>query len=228
MWLIVQSYGEQAPSSGLARDRHNRLFNEHADVVRDAQGRIAGVKPGQESEGVYIYDLNQNESTTRESTDMKASPTFGYDTPERATEHHLHLMQERWGSAWDALTRERSNFAQFAGALKRAGYAKHAAYDTELIALQAQVRRQVSAWLRFRVPEMRTRGTAMKEYLAFLQETRSRWVRHQSEEPDPLGEAQRQIAELDGMIRYMEQEIEDFGKRLERLERFAGILGTKL
>lgn len=228
LWLIIQAYGEQSPGvTGPPSGHRNRLFNEQGAVTREGE-KITGVVPGQESEGVYLYNLPQNESPEKGKTDIKTSPTFGYDTPERAASHHLEQMQKRWTPAWGALTQEKGSFEEFAHALKRSGYAKAKTYDTDLIALQNQVRSQVAAWLKYRVPEMRARIPEMEAYLQFLRDTRDQWAQRAADEPDPVGEIKAELARMNGLVKGMESQLADVRARLARLERFAGVLGVKL
>jgi hypothetical protein len=228
MWLIIQAYGEQSPGAVGPPSRHrNRLFNEQA-AVEMKDGKIKRVLPGQESEGVYLYNLPQNESPTRGKKDIKTSPTFGYDTPERAAHHHVEQLQARWGSAWNALTDEKGSFEGFARGLKTAGYAKAEDYDTALIALQGQVKRQVANWIKFRLPEMRARVPQMEEYLEFLRSQRELAAQRAAEEPDPVGYLKAEVARYDGMIKGMELQLTDVKARLSRLERFAEVLGVKV
>ncbi|WP_341679299.1 DUF4157 domain-containing protein [Niveibacterium sp. SC-1] len=229
MWLIIQAYGEQSPGVvGPPSGHRNRLFNEQGAVTRDKNQKITGVVPGQESEGVYLYNLSQNEAPEKGKTDMKTSPTFGYDSPERASTHHLEQMQKRWTPAWDALTRDKGSFDEFAHALKRSGYAKADTYDTDLIAIQGQIRGQVLAWIKYRAPEMRARIPQMESYLDFLRDTRGRWAQRVIDEPDPLGENAREYERLEALVQTMEDELADLRVRLARLERFAGVSGVKL
>jgi len=227
LWLIIQAYGEQSPGVvGPPSGHRNRLFNEQGAVTREGD-KITGVEPGQESEGVYLYNLPQNEAAEKGKTDMKTSPTFGYDSPERASTHHLEQMQKRWTPAWDELTKEKGSFDEFAHGLKRSGYAKADTYDTDLIDIQGQVRGQVVAWIKYRTPEMRARVPRMKSYLALVRDTRDSWAKRVIDN-DPLGENAREYDRLEAMVKATEAELADLQERLARLERFAGVMGVKL
>ncbi len=227
MWLIIQAYGEQSPGVTGPPSRHrNRLFNEQA-AVEMKDGKIERVLPGQESEGVHLYNLRQNESPTRDKKDMKSSPTFGYDTPERAAHHHLEQLQARWGPAWTELTKEKGTFEQFATGLKTAGYAKANDYATSLAGIKNQVQRQVRAWLKYRLPEMRARVPDMEAYLDFLRGERDLVRQRLREEPDPVGSLAAELRSYDGMVRGMEKQLADVRARLGRLERFASTLGME-
>jgi hypothetical protein len=225
MWLITQAYGEQSPGVTGPPSRHrNRLFNEQAAVEWEGD-KIKRVLPGQESEGVYLYNLKQNESPTRDKKDIKSSPTFGYDTPERAAHHHLEQLEARWGTAWQKLTQEKGSFEQFADGLKAAGYAKANDYATSLKAIKHQVQGQVRAWLKYRLPEMRARVPDMEAYLDFLRGERELVRERLREEPDPVGSLAAELRRYDGMVRGMELQLADVTARLGRLERFASTLG---
>lgn len=229
LWLIVQAYGEQSPgATGRPSQHRNRLFNEQAAVVRDPRTqKITGVVPGQEKEGVYLYNLPQNEAPERGKQEIKSSPTFGYDTPERAAGHHLESMESRWGSAWNALTDKNGSFESFARGLKAAGYARANDYDTALIALQGQVRREVTNWIKFRLPEMRQRATAMESYIDFLRDERGSWQR-MVREGDPTGSRQQQVDQMAALIAAAEKDLQDLRARTGRLERFAAALKVKV
>ncbi len=221
LWLLIQAYGEQSPVvTGRPSKHHNRLFNEHADVVREGK-KITGVVPGQESEGISIYDLPQNESPTRDKTDIKSSPTFGYDTPERSAHHHLKQLQRRWKPAWTALTNKPGSFDQFADALQAAGYARSKTYAADLKALQGQVRRDVKAWIKYRLPEMRAHVAEMEAYLAMLREQREVARQALAEQPGREGRLAAELDTYDDMVRGAELELEGVRERLDRLERFS-------
>jgi hypothetical protein len=228
MWLIIQAYGEQSPGvAGRPSKHRNRLFNEQGAVTRDASGKITGVVPGQESEGVYLYGLPQNESPTRDKKDIKTSPTFGYDTSERAAHHHLEQLRKRWKPAWAALTKDKGSFDQFADALKAAGYAKANDYAASLKALRFQVQREVKAWLKYRLPEMRARRPEMEAYLDFLRDERDKARRRVRDEPDPVGHLKRDLARYEEMVAAMQRELDDFKAELRRLEAFEGVLDPR-
>ncbi len=228
LWLITQAYGEQSPGTvGLPSRHRNRLFNEQASMIRKG-GKIVGIVPGQESEGVYLYNLPQNEATEKGKKDIRTSPTFGYDTPERAATHHLDQLQKRWGGAWNALADPNASFDTFAHSLKAAGYARAGSYDTDLIALQGQVRSQVGAWLKYRVPELRGRIPRMEQYIRDITEVRDTWQQWVTEGADPTGADRHQVEELNAQIAAMEMEKADAMAQLDRLTRFAGVLGLKV
>ena len=226
MWLIIQAYGEQSPGvTGPPSGHRNRLFNEQAAVEMEGK-KIKRVLPGQESEGVFLYDLPQNESPTRDKKEIKSSPTFGYDTPERSARHHLEQLESRWKPAWEALTTEKSSFEKFAHALKTAGYAKAADYDTSLQAIEIQVTGQVKAWLKYRLPEMRARLGYLGDYLELLRDQRDKARRRAEEEPDPEGHLAREVEGYDALIQTVERDRAEFGARVDRLRRFGSVLGV--
>src|SRR5690606_36541187 len=129
-----------------------------------------------------------------------SSPTFGYDTPERSAHHHVETLEKRWGGAWKVLTSEKGSFAEFAAALKAAGYAKREDYAPSLIVLQGQVRAEVAAWIRYRLPEMRRRVPQMQDYLEFLRGERALAAQRAAEEPDPVGSLAAEVARYDDMV----------------------------
>jgi hypothetical protein len=229
MWLIVQAYGEQSPGvTGRPSGHHNRLFNEQADVTRDEKTKkITGVVPGQEREGVHLYNLKQNESPTRDKKKMLSSPTFGYDTPERAAHHHLEQLQSRWQGAWNALTAEQGSFADFAQKLKASGYAKAKDYDTALIGIEGQVRQQVGKWVQYRLPQMRKQAPAMESYIAFLRDEQGSWQR-MAQESDPTGSRQREADRIGALIATAEKDLQELRSRTARIERFAVVLKLKI
>jgi hypothetical protein len=185
------------------------------------------VEPGQETEGVHLYNLKQNESPTRDKTVMLSSPTFGYDTPERASHHHLQQMQSRWQGAWGALTAAQGTFADFARALKAAGYAKAEDYDTALIGIEGQVRQQVGKWVQYRLPQMRKQASARESYIAFLRDEQTSWQRL-AQEGDPTGSNQREAERIGALIAAAEKDLQAFVARTTRIERFAALLKLKI
>jgi hypothetical protein len=224
LFLIMQSYGEQGPGTGLPSQHHNRLFNEHAAVTRDNKNKITGVVPGQEEEGVHIYDLNQNESPTRDQQKMMTSPTFGYDTPTRATEHHLKLLEKRYGGAYQALTNPKASFEEYTAALKRAKYAEANDYDTYLNNLQHQVRSQVRAWLKFRIPQLEGQISDIESDLIINRLNLANWQERLTEEPAEEAYIQQEIARYQALIASLEQRLEKARADLRRLKAFAPVL----
>ncbi|MDM0028617.1 eCIS core domain-containing protein [Variovorax saccharolyticus] len=230
LWLITQSYGEQSPLSVndkgkvsyyLPSEHRNRLFNEHASVAEDKTPL-----PGQESEGVSIHMLAQKEFKNGAYVNAP-SPTFGYDSTARSTEHHLALLKERRPGVYDSL-KGGASFGGFVDDLKSSGYATEPAYVERLKGLQGQVAKQVGDWLKFRVPEMRERVERMVAYQAFLKDNLAGWQRRLASEPDPVGDNARQCASSQGLVDGMAIELAAVRADLARMERFAGSIKVKL
>ncbi|MEC5385355.1 DUF4157 domain-containing protein [Uliginosibacterium sp. H3] len=235
LWLITQSYGEQSPLSvhedksvsyPLPSEHHNRLFNEHASVTEDPKTKVKSVVPGQESEGVEIYNLKQNEFLGGK-TKSTSSPTFGYDTTARSTEHHIKLLKERRSGAYDALTKGAS-FDGFVDAMKASGYATDPNYATKLKGLQKQVSSQVGAWLKYRVPEMRERIGKLEEYKQELNDNLAGWQEKFSDESSNIVEVALQCVKYFFLIVETDTEITRTQTELGRLEKFAGGIKVKL
>jgi hypothetical protein len=88
-FFIAQAFSEQSPGAvGDPSANGNRLFNVQALVTRDSANRITGVVPGQTDDGVSIQNLRQGEGKTEETRVKLASPTFVYDSTERAVALH--------------------------------------------------------------------------------------------------------------------------------------------
>lgn len=235
LWLITQSYGEQSPlsvndkgkvSDYLPSEHRNRLFNEHASVAEDPKTHEKTPLPGQESEGVSIHMLAQKEFKNGAYVDAP-SPTFGYDSTARSTEHHLALLKERRPGVYDSL-KGGASFGGFVDALKGSGYATEPAYVERLKGLQGQVAKQVGDWLKFRVPEMRGRVGRMVDYQAFLKDNLAGWQRRLANEPDPVGDIARQCVSSQGLVDGMALELAAVRADLGRLERFAGSIKLRL
>lgn len=236
LWLITQSYGEQSPLSvhddgsvsyPLPSEHHNRLFNEHASVTEDPKTKVKTVVPGQESEGVEIYNLKQNEFLDGK-TKSTSSPTFGYDTTARSTEHHLKLLKERRAGAYDALTKKDGSFDGFVDAMKASGYATDPKYATKLKGLQNQVSSQVSAWLQYRVPEMRERIENLQTYGQELNDHLAGWQEKFSDDSSNVVEVALECAKYFFLIIENNMAITNTQTDLARLERFAGGIKVKL
>jgi len=235
LWLVIQSYGEQSPLSVnkdksvsyyLPSEHHNRLFNEHANVVVDPLTKEKSVAPGQESPGVSIHNLPQKEFLNGKWV-TASSPTFGYDSPARSTAHHLELLKARRAGVWNAL-KDGNSFEGFVASLQASGYATEPAYVEKLKSLQNQVRQQVTQWIKYRLPELRQRVQRMVAYCRFLEEQRQMWAQRLSEEPDPVGANARESARIDELARYMQQERDQASGDLKRLEKFSAALNVKV
>ncbi len=235
LWLVTQSYGEQSPlqvhedksvSEYLPSEHHNRLFNEHATMQEDPKTYVKTPVPGQEHDGVHLYDLKQKEFLNGKWTET-SSPTFGYDSTADSTKHHLALLKERRPGVYDALT-EGSSFDGYVDALKASGYATEPAYVQRLKGLQTQVNTQVANWLRFRVPEMRQRIGKLEDYHQTLEESLAGWQEKFSDDDNDILEATLECVKLYFLIMTTMMEIEQTRTDLARLERFAGGIKVKI
>lgn len=227
LWLVTQAYAEQSPGAGLPSAHRNRLFNEQAAVSFKPGGAVDKVVPGQESDGITLKKLNQNEGAVRGTTAMKVSPTFGYDTPERAVQHHLDQMAARWKPASAALTRPGESFTGFAQGLQDSHYAKAENYASDLIALQGQVRGQVVAWLRYTI--VQRRRVRLPQLQAWAEQARA--------VHDALGDALGDALDLLGPLALQwrlladalmlaERQLAREQAALARLERLAAVLAV--
>jgi len=237
LWLVTQSYGEQSPlsvkpdgqvSHYLPSEHRNRLFNEHADVMPDPADKNRKIPvPGQEKEGVSIRTLPQNEFKDGKVVNAP-SPTFGYDTAARSAAHHIELLKARRMSVYTTL-QTGSSFTGFVERLAATKYATEPNYVAKLTAIEGQVRRQLTAWIRYRVPEMRERLDRMADYQAFLQDNLAGWrARQAGGEADPTGEIASQVAWYQGLVDGMAIQAAQVKADLARLERFAGAIRIKL
>ena len=227
LWLITQAYGEQSPGvSGLPSAHRNRLFNEQAAVTFKPDGAVDKVVPGQEGEGVRLKKLNQNEGAERGTTEMKVSPTFGYDTPERAVKHHLEQMAARWKPASDALLTDKGSFEGFAHALKDAHYAKAKDYDTGLISLKNQVRSQVEAWLPYTIAQRRQ--VRLPPLQVYAEQARAAAEMMAGSLGSVAGLFMVQLQVLQTLAELTERRLQAERAALARLERFAQVLGVKV
>lgn len=229
LWLITQAYAEQSPGAGLPSAHRNRLFNEQAAVTFKPGGAVDKVVPGQESEGITLKRLNQNEAAARGSTAMKVSPTFGYDTPERAVQHHLDQMAARWKPASAALTKQGESFAGFAQGLQDSHYAKAENYASDLIALQGQVRGQVVAWLRYTI--VQRRRVRLPQLQAWAEQARAvhdALGASLGAALDLLGPLALQWRLLADALLLAERQLAREQAALARLERLAAVLAVSL
>ena len=227
LWLITQAYGEQSPGvAGLPSAHRNRLFNEQAAATFKPDGSVDQVVPGQESEGVTLKKLNQNEGAKRGTTAMKVSATFGYDTPERAVKHHLEQMAARWKPASAALLAGQGSFEGFAHALKDAHYAKAEDYDTVLISLKNQVRSQVEAWLPYTIAQRRL--LRLPRLQVYAEQARAAYQTMAGSLGGVAGLFMVQLQVLQALAELTEQRLHAERAALARLERFAQVLGVKV
>lgn len=149
-FFLSQAFSEQSPGAvGNPSDHGNRLFNIHALVTRNSANRITGVVPGQTEAGVNITNLSQGEGKTVETRVKLTSPTFVYDSTERAVTHYIKILENRYGGAFRVMTTPSTTFAQFAQALQDAKFATHANYAAELQSNSFQAIKSAQKWIAF-------------------------------------------------------------------------------
>jgi hypothetical protein len=150
-FFIAQAFSEQSPGAvGDPSANGNRLFNVQALVTRDSANRITGVVPGQTDDGVSIQNLRQGEGKTEETRVKLASPTFVYDSTERAVAHYINkILPERYVGAFRVITTSSATFAQFAQALQDAKFATHANYAADLQSNSFRAIRGAQTWITF-------------------------------------------------------------------------------
>ena len=150
-FFIAQAFSEQSPGAvGDPSANGNRLFNVQALVTRDSANRITGVVPGQTDDGVSIQNLRQGEGKTEETRVKLASPTFVYDSTERAVAHYINkILPGRYMGAFRVITTSSATFAQFAQALQDAKFATHANYAADLQRNSFQAIKGAQTWISF-------------------------------------------------------------------------------
>ena len=150
-FLLVQTYGEQSPGvTGRPSLHSNRMFNVQALVDKDQKGRMT-LRPGQQENGVSIPWIPQGEGATDAERVSKSSPTFVYDSEERAVTHYFKILDARYGEALKVLQADDGTFTKFTKALQQQGYATDAKYAEKMQNLSNQALSQAKKWLDYQI-----------------------------------------------------------------------------
>lgn len=187
-FLIVQSYGEQAPNAGIQqKNGRYRLFNEHApsNAIKDKKtGKIiklelkltdAEVK-SHEARGIYIEGIKQGEEQVgKKEKQNLGSPTFTYKDQETATSHHIELLKKEWKVDLGA---KGLTFQKFISDLFTRGYATQGKstpdkrdddYDTLFIKkLEPQAKAELKMWVDQKISSLNQRIQLTEARIASL------------------------------------------------------------
>ena len=182
-FLLAQAFSEQSPSKGDPSDHNNRLFNVQALVTWDS-ARHMKVVPGQTETGVSLKDLSQGEGATDKTRVDRVSPTFVYDSPERAVTHYLKVMPKRYAGVYRVITTASATFAQFAQALQDAPFATDEEYAAKLRSNSFQAIKYAQKWVTFQMHVLAdelakttddARVNALKEELELLRDAQEQF-----------------------------------------------------
>ncbi len=200
IFLIIQAYGEQAPSKGRPSLRHYRMFNIHplmqwetdpgtgkSKIKRGPSGEML-VQPGQEAEGVAIDIIGQGEGPTNAERVKKDSPTFVYWSGRRSVSHTLEVLENRYSEGFKRLIDQeqlrginkiRNALFIYAKMLQLKKYGTHEKYAEDLRdKIFYQVIRELRNWIDYRLEwtekEYKRWGDIKKECVKLLEEERKK------------------------------------------------------